>query len=188
MGHYRKTSDDRIWKLGQQKARSCSENLARETEKAKKEGITNKLLNKSLNCLPNFLGCFPEDQFDNLIINQFPSFLIANIDSQNMRGSHWLAIGIFKNSIEIFDPLGFTIFNWKRIPCGLLSFLHRMSVTRRVQIAHRIQPDTSHLCGLYCIFYLILRSITSLRTILSFFHMLNSKLYKNDLILCNFFK
>ena len=109
MGRYRKTSDDRIWKLAQQKTRSCSENLAREIEKAKKEGITNQLINKTLNCLPNFLGCFPEDHFDNLIVNQYPSFVIANIDSHDMKGSHWIAIGIFQNSIEIFDPLGFTI-------------------------------------------------------------------------------
>ena len=188
MGRYRKTSDDRIWKLGQQETRRCSQNFGREIEKAKKEGITNIFLNQSLTCLPNFLGCFPEDQINNLTINQFPSFLIANIDSHDMQGSHWLAIGIFKYSIEIFDPLGFKIFNWKRIPCGLLSFLHRMSVTRRVQVAQRVQPDNSHLCGPYCIFYLVLRSITSLRTISSFFYLRYSKLHQNDSILCSFFK
>ena len=188
MGRYRKASNDRIWKLGQQKARRCSQNFARETKKAKKEGITNQNINNSLKCQPNFIGCFPEDHFDNLIINQYPTFVIANIDSHYMKGSHWIAIGIFENSIEIFDPLGFTIFNWKRIPCGLLSFLHRMSITRRVQVAHRVQPDNSRLCGLYCIFYLLLRSFTSLRTITSFFYLFNSKLYKNDIIICNFFK
>ena len=188
MGKIRKTNNDRIWKLGQQKARSCSENLAREIKKTKKAGITNLYINQTLTCLPNFLGCIPEDHFGDLVIKNYPAFVIANIDSHLMKGSHWLAIGIFKNSIEIFDPLGFKIFNWKRVPCKLLSFLHRMSLTRRVQVSQLIQSQNSHLCGYYCIFYLILRSFTSLRTIVSFFYSLNSKLYKNDLILCNFFK
>ena len=183
----RKTDHDRIWKLGQQKARRCGQNIGREIEKTKK-GLSAQVITQSLKCLPNFIGCFAENQLSNLVITQFPTFVVANVDSFQMKGSHWLAIGIFKTSIEIFDPLGFTIFNWKRVPCGLLNFLYRMSVTRRVQVSPRIQPPNSHLCGYYCIFYLLLRSIASLRTINSFFNLLNSKLYRNDSTLYKFFK
>ena len=183
----RKTNNDRIWQLGQQAARRCSQNLAREIEKTQK-GITTQELNNILNCLPNYIGCFAENQFSNITINQFPAFIIANVDSYHMKGSHWLAIGIFENTIEIFDPLGFTIFNWNRIPCSLLNFLHRMSVTRKVIVCPRIQPSKSHLCGYYCIFYFLLRSITTMRRIMSYFYIVNSKLYRNELLLSKFFK
>ena len=183
----RKTNNDRIWKLGQQAARRCSQNLTREIEKTQK-GLTAQDLNNILNCLPNYIGCFAENQFSNIIINQFPAFIIANVDSYHMKGSHWLAIGIFENTIEIFDPLGFKIFNWNRIPCSLLNFLHRMSITRKVIVSPRIQPPKSNLCGYYCIFYLLLRSITTMRRIMSYFYIVNSKLYRNDLLLSKFFK
>ena len=187
MASRRKTNNDRIWKLGQQAARRCSQNLTREIEKTQK-GLTAQDLNNILNCLPNYIGCFAENQFSDIIITQFPAFLIANVDSYHMKGSHWLAIGIFENTIEIFDPLGFKIFNWNRIPCSLLNFLHRMSITRKVIVSPRIQPSKSNLCGYYCIFYLLLRSITTMRRIMSYFYIVNSKLYRNDLLLSKFFK
>ena len=187
MVKHRQAGNDRIWKLGQQKARRCSQDIAREIKKEKK-GINAGFLTQSLKCLPNFIGCFAENQLSTLIITQYPTFIIANVDSFNMKGSHWLAIGIFKASIEIFDPLGFKIFNWSRVPCGLLDFLHRMSITRRVQVSPRVQHSNSHLCGFYCIFYLVLRSFVSMRMINSYFHLLNSKLYHNDSILYKFFK
>ena len=183
----RKTDNDRIWKLGQQAARSCSQNLTRETETTQK-ALTAQKLNHILNCQPNYIGCFAENQFSNITINQFPAFIIANVDSYHMKGSHWLAIGIFEKSLEIFDPLGFTIFNWNRIPCSLLNFLHRMSVTRKVVVSPRIQPSKSQMCGYYCVFYLLLRSLTRLRRIISYFYIVNSKLYRNDLLLSKFFK
>ena len=187
MASRRKTNNDRIWKLGQQAARRCGKIFTRETQTTQK-GITAHDLNKTLNCLPNYIGCFAENQFSNIIITQFPTFIIANLDSYQMKGSHWLAIGIFENTIEIFDPLGFTIFNWNRIPCSLLNFLHRMSVTRKVIVCPRIQPLKSYLCGYYCIFYLLLRSITSMRRIISYFYIVKSKLSRNDLLLSKFFK
>ena len=187
MGQYGKSNNDRVWKLGQQAARSCGKNIGREIKKTKK-GITSQSLNQFLNCLPNFLGCFAENQFSNLIVTQYPTFVIANIDSYNMKGSHWLTIGIFRDSIEIFDPLGFTIFNWSRVPCGLLSFLHRMSATRNVLISPRIQSFKSQLCGFYCIFYLLLRPISSLNIINSFFYLVDSKLNLNDSTLYKFFQ
>ena len=187
MVQYRSTRNDRIWKLGKQATRRCSQDLAREIEKTK-EGLNSRFLTQSLKCLPNFIGCFAENQLSSLVITQYPTYLIANVDSFQMKGSHWLAIGIFENSIEIFDPLGFTIFNWNRVPCGLLGFLHRMSVTRKVRVSPRIQPPNSHLCGFYCIFYLVLRSFASIRTIYSYFSLLDSKLSRNDALLYNFFK
>ena len=143
-----KTRNDRIWKLGQQKTRRCSQDIAREIEKTKK-GLNSEFLTQSLKCLPNFIGCYAENQLSSLVITQYPTFLIVNTDSFKMKGSHWLAIGVFKNSIEIFDPLGFTIFNWSRVPCSLLDFLHRMSVTKRVQVSPCFKNTIRKFCKYY---------------------------------------
>ena len=187
MAQRRQTNNDRIWQLGKQAARRCSQNPTREVETTQK-ALTAQDLNNLLTCLPNYIGTFAENQFSSITVNQFPTFIIANVDSYHMKGSHWLAIGIFEKRLEIFDPLGFTIFNWNRIPCSLLNFLHRMSVTRKVVVSPRIQPSGSHMCGYYCIFYMLLRSITSLRRIISYFYIVNSKLHRNDLLLSRFFK
>ena len=174
------------WAIGQQTVRSCRENIKKKIKKAQKEKIllNSNYLNSTLNCVPSFIGCYSEDQIDNLVFGRLPCFLIVNIDSSNMPGSHWITLGIFQKHIEVFDPLGFNIFNWSRVPCNLISFIHRLSVTRKILISKRVQSDTSNLCGFYCLFYLFLRKTKSMRTILSFFY---TELSLNDNVLLNFF-
>ena len=147
-------------------------------------GVSSTVLVSALNCFPHFIGCVAENEIDDLVFGRLPCFIIVNIDSANLPGSHWLALGIFPESIEIFDPLGFDIFNWTRVPCNLLNFLHRMSVTRYVSVAKRVQSDTSTLCGFYCLFYIFMRRFTSMKHILSYF---DSKLSCNDSVLLKFF-
>ena len=180
--------NERSWKLGKQTARDCDSSFARKIEKIKKEKIiiSADFITDSLKCASNFLGCFSEDQLKNVSITSFPCFLIVNIDSSNMTGSHWIGIGIFKESIEIFDPLGFNIFNWPRIPHGLHEFLHGFSVSRRVKIIPRIQSDSSFLCGLYSIYYVIRRKTASFETCFKCFNFKN--FIVNDGIVCNFFE
>jgi len=147
-------------------------------------GITAASLTSALNCFPNFIGCIPEDKLNDLVLRSLPCFIIVNIDSGNLPGSHWITLGIFPNSIEIFDSLGFDLFNWTRVPCTLLNFVHRLSVTRKVIVSHRIQSDYSTLCGFYCLFYMFMRYHTCMKTVLSYF---GPKLACNDSILTKFF-
>ena len=140
-----------------------------------KIGIDTRFILKTLKCLPSFLGCFSENEVDGIIFQTLPCFLIVNIDQNNMPGSHWLAIGIFKNVIEIFDPLGFNVFNWTRIPCNLLKFLHRLTVSRSVSLCPRLQDNRSVLCGFYSMFYVISRSSLSLTEIISLFSSVTSR-------------
>ena len=149
-----------------------------------KTGTSNSKINAILTCVPNFIGCFAEDQVSKMIFNSFPSFLIVNIDSSSMKGSHWIALGIFKNRIEIFDPLGFNFLNWSRIPCHLLTILHRLSQYRRVFISRRIQSDNSILCAFFCIYFCIFRNSVSFSKICQPFH---SRLALNDKILIKLF-
>ena len=149
-----------------------------------KLGVDTRFILKTLKCLPSFLGCFSENEVGGLIFQSFPSFLIVNIDQNDMPGSHWLAIGVFKNVIEIFDPLGFNIFNWTRIPCDLLNFLHRLTVSRSVNLCPRIQDNRSVLCGFYSMFYVISRSSFSFTEIINCF---GEQTSNNDRRLVKFF-
>ena len=142
-----------------------------------KIGVDSKFILKTMKCIPSFLGCFSENEVSSIRLQSFPSFLIVNVDQKNMPGSHWLAIGIFKNVIEIFDPLGFDVFNWTRIPCGLLNFLHRLTVSRSVNLCPKLQDSRSVLCGYYSMFYIISRSSLSLTEIINLFH---KQVSKND--------
>ena len=161
--------------------------LKREIKKAKtnRKGIKKIRIINFLKCAPYFIGCFAENELNNISITSFPSYFIVNVDQSNMPGSHWLSIGVFRNQIEIFDPLGFQLFNWSRIPCGLLNFLHKFSQSRRVITLKQIQGDGSTLCGYYSIFYVVCRPFSSFRNLEKLF---SSKFSVNDLTLIKFFK
>ena len=177
----------RHWQLAKQAANNCNQTFTKEIKSVQKEkkGLSGDFITSSLACSPDFIGCFAENELNNLTITSFPSFLIVNIDSSDMTGSHWIAVGIFHDKIEIFDPLGFDIFNWSKVPCDLLDFLHRLSVTRRVYTAPRVQSDSSYLCGFYTIFYVIARKFVSFEHLFKCFC---SQLRRNDKILYDFFK
>ena len=179
---------EREWKLAKQATTNCNKNFAKEIKefKTKKQGVTGQYINTALKDSANFIGCFAEDELENLAVTSFPSFFIVNIDSTDLSGSHWIAIGIFKETIEIYDSLGFDIFNWARVPCSLLNFLHRLSVTRRVLTAPRIQADTSFLCAFYAIYYILLRNFLPFEKTFECF--CKTRFNLNDSILLRFFK
>ena len=172
----------------QQKAKT-SRNFAQIYQKAKEvkikqKGLTDCDLTSFLTCAPHFIGCYSDDEIAKLVLKP-PCFLIVNLDLSTRPGSHWLALGIFPNIIEVFDPLGFDIFSWPTLPHGLLSFLHKMSFRKKVKVIPRLQSRKSTLCGLFCVFYIMLRSKFSLNTITGYF---SSSLVSNDRILIRFFK
>ena len=142
-----------------------------------KKGLNSVIITKLLKCSPHFIGCFAEDEVHSLHLGSLPCFMIVNLDSSYMSGSHWIAIGIFKNKIEIFDSLGFDIFNWPRIPCKLMNLLQRAAVFKKVRISKRLQSNSSTLCALYSVFYVLFRPHFSFKLLQNFF---SSKLSRND--------
>ena len=137
-----------------------------------------------MSCTPQFAGCYAENQLSELTITSFPCSLIVNLDHEKLPGSHWVALFITKQSIEIWDTLGFRILDWPRIPCTLLKFLHRQLLSRRVIVSKRIQSSESVLCGFYCIFFIICRPYLSFNALSEKF---SSKLSLNDKLLLKFF-
>ena len=159
---------------------NCSEQVKIKIKKAKTLGpLDEKTIEKILSCQNSFVGCFAADELNHLTLKS-PCFVIVNLAKRNTTGSHWIAIGLFTNKIEIFDPLGFDLFAWPHLSCDLLYFLHNYSFSRRVLISKRIQSNESNLCGLYCIYYVMTRKNHSFQTLQSLF---SSNLKLNDSIL-----
>ena len=178
----------RFWKLAKQEKNKCgSSRIIEKIKKARKTktGLKSTFIQSILNCSPSFIGCYAENELDNLAFGSSPCFLIVNLDSDQMAGSHWISIGIFETCVEIFDSLGFNILNWPRIPTNLLSFLHRLALFKEVRCSQRLQPDNSTLCGFYCIFYVKFRPFFSLDFLESLF---TEKLETNDLKLLKIFQ
>ena len=150
-----KTSD-RFWKFAKQEKNLCRYNrIEKEIKKAfeTKTGLSSTIITKALSCTPHFIGCFAENEVEKLVFGSLPCFMIVNLDSSYMKGSHWISIGIFSDKIEIFDSLGFDLLNWPRIPMRLLRFLRKLAIVKPVYVSKRLQSDNSTLCGLYAIFY-----------------------------------
>ena len=179
-----KSQSDWKRKLTHQEKTICRKVKEQITKKQKTKGLTTDELMFLLNGRDNFFGCYAEDQLSNITITGFPAYLIVNLDSSNLPGSHWITIRISRRTVEVFDPAGFEIFNWSRIPCTLLEFLHRQTVSRKIILSPSLQPQKSTLCGYYCIFYILLRAHYTLSTITSYF---SPSLSQNDRRLKKFF-
>lgn len=171
-------------KLTSKTSFNCSEQIKVKIKKAKAFGALNeKTIENILSCHNSFVGCFASDELDQMIFKS-PCFIIVNLDKRNMIGSHWIAIGLFKHKLEIFDPLGFDVFAWPKISCDLLYFLHKYSFSRRVFLSKRLQSPNSDLCGFYCIYYVLSRQYQSFQKLQSVF---SSNLFLNDSIVLNQF-
>ena len=159
---------------------NCYQQVKNKIKKAKAFGpLKEQTIESILSCQNSFVGCFAADELSNLVIKS-PCFIIVNLDKRKMTGSHWIAIGCFKNKLEIFDPLGFDIFAWPRISCDLLFFLHKYSFSRKILFSKRIQTINSQNCWLYCIYYVMTRTFKSFSLLQSIF---SSNLNLNDSIL-----
>ena len=177
-----------FWQFAKQEKNKCgSSRITKKIKKAykKKKGLDGLFIQSVLNCSPSFIGCFAENELEHLTVGALPCFLIVNLDTDQMSGSHWVSIGIFKDSVEIFDSLGFNILNWPRVPTHLLHFLHRLALFKKVRCSKRLQPDHSSLCGFYCILYIKFRPFFSFKFLENLFTV---DLESNDLKLLEIFQ
>ena len=177
-----KAKSNRRRESKQQEKTNCDLNkIKKAIQKSQKSqnGLDEQFIHTYLKCVPSFIGCFAENELDNFTVHSFPCFLIVNLDSSDMAGSHWIALGIFKTKLEIFDSLGFQLLRWPRIPCSLLKFLHRMTASRKLKVVKRIQSKKSNLCGYFSIFYVVFRSLYSFDS-LAHLTSLGSFPYMND--------
>ena len=152
------------------KTRKIRNSIKLEIQKIQKskEGLDSPFLEKCLLGVKYFVGVFPQDA---LLRNKFvtPACFIVNLDVSSQPGSHWIAIYLDNSNVEVFDSLGLDPTTWSRKPTILLNFIREKSRTRKLRISRKIQPVSSNFCGVFCLFFLILRSILSYRKICDFF-------------------
>ena len=178
-----KTKWKRISKVGKFKKSSRPSSDYKETKekiekifKTKKDRVKCFEILACLSKSPHFIGCFSQDDLVKLELS-YPCYMIVNTDSRGEKGSHWLALKLDSSVVEIFDPLGFEIFNYKQIPCHLLEFIHDHANDKKLKISPRIQSDSSSNCALYCIFYIFYRNFNSFNRLCSLF---SKNLKEND--------
>ena len=147
------------------------------------QGLSAQEIQKILNCCKSFLGCFASDQLESLSLSFFPCTFIVNTDKNGMSGTHWICIRISKRKVEMFDSLGLVYDN--KLPIEILTFLQRFAVSRDIKLNKRLQPDSSVLCGFYCIFFIFLRQFCSFGQIQKYFV---DDLNKNEKTITKFFK
>ena len=147
------------------------------------QGLSAQEIQKILNCCKSFLGCFASDQLESLSLSFFPCTFIVNTDKNGMSGTHWICIRISKRKVEMFDSLGLVYDN--KLPIEILTFIQRFAVSRDIKLNKRLQPDSSVLCGFYCIFFIFLRQFCSFGQIQKYFV---DDLNKNEKNITKFFK
>ena len=94
----------------------------------------------------SFVGVFSADTFP-IPLND-KNFIILNSENSDDEGKHWLLI-CNKGGIYLFgDPLGKRLDAYKRVNKRLTY----ADFSCQELIQKPLQPPTSHLCGLYCIY------------------------------------
>ena len=157
-------------RFSKQDLKICRKIKAKIIEKqTKKTGVTTYEILRLMKNVPHFIGCYAEDEITSLKITTFPAYLIVNLDGSNLPGSHWIGLMIDRFNVEIYDSAGFNLFLLPRIPCHLLSFIHRFTQSRQLTVTPKLQSSASNLCGFYAIFFIICRHHYSLSKILSLF-------------------
>ena len=153
--------------------------------KGSKQGLSNRFLTRVLCDQPSFIGVFPQDYLLHVSFISFPVSLILNLDVSSQPGSHWIALYITQNSLEIYDSLGLDPTTWTRKPVILLKFIEKMSKHRETIVTPRFQSDYSNLCGVYSILFLTLRNNYTFQNLC---HLFSRYFNLNDTVLLSFFQ
>ena len=153
--------------------------------KSKKKKITTRIINHRLKHIKTFIGTYSMDELQHLHIRDYPVIFVLNLDSSSQTGSHWISIYITKNTFEIWCNLGFQKESWSTFPAVLFNFISRYHTTHILRISPVLQTYSSHLCGLYAIFFVLNRDHHTFGRLVSYF---TSDPSLNDKILLDYFE
>ena len=111
-----------------------------------------------------FLGVYAADEL-NISITKFPAFVIANTDTRNQGGKHWVCLYFNDNGqCDYFDSLG------SEAKPEFIPFILRHSQFY-VCLQDRIQDKGTDSCGLFCIDFAEARCLgTSFKLYVNRFH------------------
>ena len=126
-----------------------------------------------------FKGIYAANSLPHLGFLTPTTFIVVNTDTLQSMGLHWIALFMnLDTSISYFCSLGHR-------PAGVVLSYLTAHGTYHVTVGRR-QRLSSHLCGLYCVFYAYMRcnghddfSICN--------NMLTDRFYRNELLLIRFY-
>ena len=106
----------------------------------------------------DFRGVFASNELPNNINCAHRQTLIINTDTNNLPGTHWVALIIYPRAsyAEYFDSFG------QPPPNHIKYWLSRHIPNRIWYNPYHVQPIYSILCGYYCIYFLFHRISISL--------------------------
>ena len=138
------------------------------------------ILSLDQNVSKKFAGVFAADTLPSNI-SSLPKFLIVNSDDQSGPGQHWLGLYIPEQGpSEFFDSLGFS-------PKQYLASFERFLINHGPQYIFsnkRLQNYGSDTCGLFVLYYVILRCKGyNMQDIVNNF---SSNLAQNDILASHF--
>lgn len=109
-------------------------------------------INKILERVPHFIGCFPRDKLPEII--RRPASLIVNTDPSTEPGEHWVAIHI-DESAEYFDSYGLPPHHKE-----IIDYLEDNSLDGKIAMNHvTLQtPGFSVTCGHYATLFVVFKS------------------------------
>jgi hypothetical protein len=136
-------------------------------------------INEKLQKNQKYQGSFALDELKEINVADQPTFAIINLDPRGATGSHWIAIGIYFHDIYICDSLG-GLLPSENFPTELVRFLSVLSVTRNIHITKQLQPQSSALCGLYCITFV--NEMSKSNSFYDYIKLFSTNLYQNDVI------
>jgi len=125
-----------------------------------------------------FAGVYPRDRLPRVIKN-YPSAYVCNTDPHTANGEHWVAIYVDQDGHgDYFDSFG--------LPPMYARFVNFMNThcTLWTWNEKQLQELTSHVCGHYCVFFLMQRCRgLTMNTIVNMF---GQNLQDNDVLVHDF--
>ncbi|GFU90556.1 uncharacterized protein TNCV_2574891 [Trichonephila clavipes] len=107
-----------------------------------------RILSRDRDASRYFIGVFPSDEIP---LPKERAILVANTDTRDQEGSHWLAMYIKdKNTLEFFDSYGFPPEMY-----GVHISKYAEQFTNVKWNKKSIQSLTSNVCELYCVYFLL---------------------------------
>ena len=123
-----------------------------------------------------FQGVYPSDKLPTRV-SSYPALFIANVDTSDKPGSHWIAFYFTKDREgEFFDSYGLPPSKYSR---AFTSFLNNNSNSWKFN-SETLQSIGSEVCGHYCLYFAKFRSrLVSMSTIV---HRFSSNKSRNDFL------
>lgn len=115
--------------------------------------MDNLEISQALQDLSSFGGARPADILPR---DGHYKFYVLNTDTSDRRGKHWVAVYLNPYQPEFFDSLGHSpVFYHKEFEYLLIN--HSPNQPNYLYNSKRLQQFGSNVCGLYCIYYIVLR-------------------------------